>query len=294
MKKFLSILLSALVTVSLAAMVNAEDPAECPVLDTPNMELTANSGAGYATLEEAAASIGKTPLLVPTYVVGSNGNNNEGSDKLWDNDTATKFCTGEFPTQSIAKFANPVTVDGIIMATANDNSQYNNRSPFEWTVYVSSDGENWTPIAYGDDTFFEETGLTYYAAAVTPVENVSYVYFTSEGGLSGCFQMSELVLTGSGLDAAAAEATEETVAETEAAAEETVAETEATVEETEAPAEETEAETVAETEAAAEETVEAPAADASAETAPQTFDMGIIAAAAAVVSLAGYAVAKKH
>ena len=271
MKKFLSILLSALVTVSLAAMVNAEDPAECPVLDTPNMELTANSGAGYATLEEAAASIGKTPLLVPTYVVGSNGNNNEGPDMLWDNDTATKFCTGEFPTQSIAKFANPVTVDGIIMATANDNSQYNNRSPFEWTVYVSSDGENWTPIAYGDDTFFEETDLTYYAAAVTPVENVSYVYFTSEGALSGCFQMSELVLTGSGLDAAA-EATEETVAETEAAAEETVAETEA----------------------AAEETVEAPAADASAETAPQTFDMGIIAAAAAVVSLAGYAVAKKH
>ena len=251
MKKFLSILLSALVTVSLAAMVNAEDPAECPVLDTPNMELTANSGAGYATLEEAAASIGKTPLLVPTYVVGSNGNNNEGPDKLWDNDTATKFCTGEFPTQSIAKFANPVTVDGIIMATANDNSQYNNRSPFEWTVYVSSDGENWTPIAYGDDTFFEETDLTYYAAAVTPVENVSYVYFTSEGGLSGCFQMSELVLTGSGLDAAAAEATEETVAETEAAAEETVAETEATVEETDATAEETEAETVAETEAAA-------------------------------------------
>ena len=288
MKKFLSILLSALVTVSLAAMVNAEDPAECPVLDTPNMELTANSGAGYATLEEAAASIGKTPLLVPTYVVGSNGNNNEGPDMLWDNDTATKFCTGEFPTQSIAKFANPVTVDGIIMATANDNSQYNNRSPFEWTVYVSSDGENWTPIAYGDDTFFEETDFTYYAAAVTPVENVSYVYFTSEGALSGCFQMSELVLTGSGLDAAA-EATdateapaEETVAETEAAAEETVAETEA------AP-EETEAETVAETEAAAEETVEAPA-----ETAPQTFDMGIIAAAAAVVSLAGYAVAKKH
>ena len=297
MKKFLSILLSALVTVSLAAMVNAEDPAECPVLDAPNMELTANSGAGYATLEEAAASIGKTPLLVPTYVVGSNGNNNEGPDKLWDNDTATKFCTGEFPTQSIAKFANPVTVDGIIMATANDNSQYNNRSPFEWTVYVSSDGENWTPIAYGDDTFFEETDLTYYAAAVTPVENVSYVYFTSEGALSGCFQMSELVLTGSGLDAAA-EATEETVAETEAAAEETVAETEAaaeeTVAETEAAAEETEAETVAETEAAAEETVEAPAADASAETAPQTFDMGIIAAAAAVVSLAGYAVAKKH
>ena len=271
MKKFLSILLSALVTVSLAAMVNADDPTECPVMDAPSMDVIANSGAGYATVEEAAASIGKTPILVPTFVVGSNGNSNEGPENLWDNDTTTKFCTGEFPTQSIAKFDSPVTVDGIIMATANDNSQYNNRSPFEWTIYVSSDGENWTAIAYGDDTFFEETDYTYYAAAVTPVENVSYVYFTSEGALSGCFQMSELVVTGTAGEAAAEE-------------------TEAVVEETEAVAEEAEtvAETVEET-VVAEETVETVV-----ESAPQTFDMGIIAAAAAVVSLAGYAVAKKH
>lgn len=269
MKKFLSILLSALVTVSLAAMVNAEDPAECPVLDTPNMELTANSGAGYATLEEAAASIGKTPLLVPTYVVGSNGNNNEGPEMLWDNDTATKFCTGEFPTQSLAMFANPITVDGIIMATANDNSSYNNRSPFEWAIYVSADGENWTAIAYGDDTFFEETDFTYYAAALSaPVENVKYVYFQSEGALSGCYQMSELVLTGTAGEAAPA-----------------TAETEAPVEETMAP--ETEA---AET-TATEETVEAPATTTEA---PKTFDAGVIAAAAAVVSAAGYAVSKKR
>ena len=269
MKKFLSILLSALVTVSLAAMVNAEDPAECPVLDTPNMELTANSGAGYATLEEAAASIGKTPLLVPTYVVGSNGNNNEGPDMLWDNDTATKFCTGEFPTQSLAMYATPITVDGIIMATANDNSTYNNRSPFEWAVYVSGDGENWTAIAYGDDTFFEETDFTYYAAALSaPVEGVKYVYFQSEGALSGCFQMSELVLTGTAGEAAPA-----------------TAETEAPVEETMAP--ETEA---AET-TAAEETVEAPATTTEA---PKTFDAGVIAAVAAVVSAAGYAISKKR
>ena len=52
--------------------------------------------------------------------------------------------------------------------------------------------------------------------------------------------------------------------------------------ETEAAVEETVAETVA-----VEETVVV-------ETAPKTFDMGIIAAAAAIVSAAGYAVAKKH
>lgn len=242
---------------------------EAPVLDYPSMDVMANSGAGYATLDEAAASIGKTPVLGAAFVTGSNGNNNEGPENLWDNDTATKFCTGEFPTQSLAMFANPITVDGIIMATANDNSSYNNRSPFEWAIYVSADGENWTAIAYGDDTFFEETDFTYYAAALSaPVENVKYVYFQSEGALSGCYQMSELVLTGTAGEAAPA-----------------TAETEAPVEETMAP--ETEA---AET-TATEETVEALAETTEA---PQTFDMGVIAAAAAVVSAAGYAVSKKR
>ncbi len=242
---------------------------EAPVLDYPSMDAMANSGAGYATLEEAAASIGKTAVTGTTFVTGSNGNNNEGSENLWDNDTATKFCTAEFPTQSLAMYATPITVDGIIMATANDNSSYNNRSPFEWAIYVSGDGENWTAIAYGDDTFFEETDFTYYAAALSaPVEGVKYVYFQSEGALSGTFQMSEVVLTGTAGEAAPA-----------------TAETEATVEETTAP--ETEA---AET-TATEETVEAPATTTEA---PKTFDAGVIAAVAAAVSAAGYAISKKR
>ena len=246
---------------------------EAPVLDYPSMDVMANSGAGYATLDEAAASIGKTAITGATFVTGSNGNNNEGPENLWDNDTATKFCTGEFPTQSLAMFANPITVDGIIMATANDNSSYNNRSPFEWAIYVSADGENWTAIAYGDDTFFEETDFTYYAAALSaPVEGVKYVYFQSEGALSGCYQMSELVLTGTAGEAAPA------TAETEAPVEETM------VPETEAP------ETTLE---ALEETVDT-LTDTAKEEAPQTFDMGVIAAAAAVVSAAGYAISKKR
>lgn len=258
-------------TTATAETTAAEVPEmEAPVLDYPSMDAMANSGAGYATLEEAAASIGKTAVTGATFVTGSNGNNNEGPENLWDNDTATKFCTAEFPTQSLAMYANPITVDGIIMATANDNSTYNNRSPFEWAIYVSGDGENWTAIAYGDDTFFEETDFTYYAAALSaPVEGVKYVYFQSEGALSGTFQMSELVLTG-----AAGEAVAATTTETEAPVEETM------VPETEA------AETTA-----TEETVEAPATTTEA---PKTFDAGVIAAVAAVVSAAGYAISKKR
>lgn len=80
----------------------------------------------------------------------------------------------------------------------------------------------------------------------------------------------------------------------ETAAEETVAETEAeTVAETEAPvAEETVAETVAEPVAETEpETVAEPVAET---TAPQTFDFGVVAAVAAAVSAAGYALTKKR
>ena len=76
-----------------------------------------------------------------------------------------------------------------------------------------------------------------------------------------------------------AETEAETVAETEA---ETVAETEP----------ETAAETVAETEAAP--AAEEPAEETVTETtAPQTFDVTVIASAAAIVSLAGFAVTRK-
>ncbi len=81
--------------------------------------------------------------------------------------------------------------------------------------------------------------------------------------------------------------TEAEVAETEAAETEAeVAETEAEVAETEAP--ETEAEVV-ETEAPETEAEAAEEADA-----PQTFDFGVIAALAAIIAAAGYAVSRKR
>ena len=101
----------------------------------------------------------------------------------------------------------------------------------------------------------------------------------------------ELVASTGTVEAPAAE-TEAPVAETEAPVAETEAETEAPVAETEAPVAETEAETEA---PAVEEVVEteAPAAEEVVE-APQTFDAAVIAAVAAIVSAAGYAVSKKR
>ncbi len=252
--------------------------------DYPNMDLLANNGAGYASLDEAVASLGKTAIAGYTFVSGTEGFANEGPENLWDNDTATKFCTGTYPTTSIAVLDGEYAIDGLIMATANDNAEYNGRSPFEWAVYGSKDGATWTAFAYGDDYFFEETNFTYYAAPVTTADTYKYVMFQSEGGLAGVFQVSEIALTGTKVEAAPA-VEEAPVVEEEPVVEETPVE-EPAVEE----------EPVAEEPVVEEEVVEAPAEEAPVEEvteAAQTFDFGVIAAAAALISAAGYAISKK-
>ncbi|MBR5313695.1 MAG: hypothetical protein IKU40_12540, partial [Clostridia bacterium] len=138
--------------------------------DYPSMDVMANNGAAYATAEEAVASLGKTAITGYTFVSGTEGFGNEGPENLWDGDTATKFCTGTYPTISIVALDGEYALDGIAMATANDNAEYPGRAPFEWAVYGSKDGATWTAFAYGDDYFFEDVNFTYYAAPVTTAD----------------------------------------------------------------------------------------------------------------------------
>ncbi|MBE6723580.1 MAG: LamG domain-containing protein, partial [Ruminococcaceae bacterium] len=81
---------------------------------------------GFADVN--AAADGKTVITAYTFVDGSNGFNNEGADNLWDGDTATKFCTNEFPAESIVQLDAAYDITGFTMATANDNADYNGRS----------------------------------------------------------------------------------------------------------------------------------------------------------------------
>ena len=191
---------------------------------------------GLADVNTAAD--GKNIITAYEFVSGTNGNGGEGPENLWDGNTATKFCTGEFPIESIAKLDGVYDITGFTMATANDNADWNGRSPSAWTISVSADGENWTELASGDDSFFEETNFTYYMGEGT-ASGVSYVKFNAEGAPSGCFQVSEVTLFG---DKAVS----------------------------------------------LDEFLEAK------EEAPNTFDFGMIAAVAAVISLGGFAVSKKR
>ncbi|MBQ4351477.1 MAG: discoidin domain-containing protein [Clostridia bacterium] len=192
--------------------------------------IEAKPSKGLATVEDAAK--GKNIITNYEFVSGSNGFGGEGPENLFDGDTATKFCTNEFPAEAIAKLDGVYKITGFTMATANDNADYNGRSPNAWTISVSPDGENWTELKKGDDSFFEELNFTYFAGE-GKAENVGYVKFTADGTASGTFQVSELTLFGDKTgDAPAAEeapAEEETPAPAE---EETPAETPTTTEPT--------------------------------------------------------------
>ena len=153
------------------------------------------------------------------------------------------------------------------------------------TIQGSNDGEEWTDIWMSLD---EATEWTWHEVEADDFDEsgVAYRYYRYYNMLSHG-DVAEVEFYGYPEDGVVDEAP----AETEAAPAETEAETEApAAEETTAPAE---TEAPAEETEAPEETVETPA-ETTKEEAPQTFDAGIVAAAAAAVSAIGYALSKKR
>ena len=158
---------------------------------------------GYDSAEAAAAAAGKSLITGYTFVEGSEVNfGEEYAENLWDADVETKYCTAEdcngeegFPAWSTAKLPAAYDITGFTMATANDNESYNGRSPLVWNLYVSSDGSNWTTLASGDDTFFDEVNYTYFIGDAS-ASNVSYVKFECLETDSGTMQVSEVNLFG--------------------------------------------------------------------------------------------------
>ena len=148
------------------------------------------------------------------------------------------------------------------------------------TIQGSNDGAIWTTLAEYtvDDCLAAESEQTWISKTITDTNGYTMFRYVSNGTQHG--DVAEVAFYGA--PAAAAAAPVEEVPAAEEVVEEVAPVEEAPVEEA-APAEETVEEVVE----------EAPAAD-EVEEAPETFDAGIIAAIAAVVSAVGYAVSKKR
>ncbi len=163
----------------------------------PTFAMTSNNGGAYANLEDAKNSIGAQEINTYEPVGGTGSYENEEPWLLWDGNTSSKFCTNEFPAVSVTSLGGLYTIDGILMATANDTAEFG-RLPTKWAIYGSVDGESWTPLAHGDDTFFKETNETFYAASLVS-DGTAYRYVKFQAtDVTGTdtFQLSEVVLCG--------------------------------------------------------------------------------------------------
>ena len=179
---------------------------EYEVPAAPAAPAVSSTGTGYDEAAAAAAAIGSKPITKYEFVDGATtyfGDENPGN--LWDDDVTTKFCTDSYPAWSVASVDGKYKINGIIMATANDNSSYNGRSPNKWTLYGSLDNAGWDPIASGDETFFEETDYTFYVTAIPETAEYSYFKFECEETVSGTMQVSEVVLCSADAPEAAVE-----------------------------------------------------------------------------------------
>ena len=165
-------------------VINAETPAT-PTYPAP----------GFATAEDAIASIGKIAITGVTANGGTDHFGDESPDNLWDGNTATKFCTNSLPAIAYMTLDGMYSFDGVAIATANDNAAYG-RIPTSWTLSGSNDGENWEVFYTGDDSMFEKVDFTYFAAAFDASASYSQVKFEIASSTDDVVQVSEVVLTG--------------------------------------------------------------------------------------------------
>ena len=154
----------------------------------------ASSEFGYETYEEAAEAISRTPVTDYFLVDGTEGYGGEGWWNLWDNDVTTKFCTGTFSMKSVVRLRRQMIIDGVIMATANDNDPYNGRSPDEWKIQGSLNGSDWEDIITGDESFFQEVNFTYFAVSFEDKGPYRYIRFYNKSARSGVCQLSECLV----------------------------------------------------------------------------------------------------
>lgn len=164
-----------------------------------------------------------TANIVLDSVVGTESFANEGAVNLFDGSTVTKFCSGNLPAEVTWKMDAAYTVDYYLIATANDNADYNGRNPETWILSGSNDNATWTVIDEGAEAELAEVNFTYFIFPVAAPAVYEYYKFEMPSTLSGTLQVSEVVLCGAVI-AAAVEETAAASAETAAPAAEAVVE----------------------------------------------------------------------
>ncbi len=165
------------------------------------MLLTLTAFLGMAT---ASYSGGVTFKDVTFEAVeGSDWGNNEGSDKVCDGDTGTKWCKNGNSTESasyvIIKASESIYIQGFVMTTANDNESNAGRTPKEYKIYGSDAQDGTYELIYHqtDDNYIGDKNYTDYTIYCNSKKKYQYFKLhVISSNLSGStlFQISEFKL----------------------------------------------------------------------------------------------------
>ncbi len=191
---------------------STEAPTEAPTeVPTKAPEDTSHVVKNPGVQEEAADSQVASDISLTPYWDGiddklsstkGNTSDNEGIEKLFDNNVNTKFFTNDAPAITIAwKMKRAVTLKSYTFVLAGDASTYKHRDPHSWAVYASMDGENWTTVSDVDNGGITHTNNGEYTFNCTTKMSAQYFMIIiknsgDDGKLYYGSQMSEIYLKG--------------------------------------------------------------------------------------------------
>lgn len=151
------------------------------------------------------------PMLQASFTVvdGKQGQDGESYDKLFDDDTTTKYCLLIENNPYVVLRANnaDTIVTGYKFCTARDTNNYSDRNPRDWTLYGSNDysesakSGSWTEVhKVTGDTTMGAYSCKFYEFFCSASSSYKYYKFeftarrgeANEGGDMALFQLSEL------------------------------------------------------------------------------------------------------
>ncbi len=127
----------------------------------------------------------------------STGSGNETMDKLFDNNTGTKFYSGSSPVRIAWKMKEAVIVKNYTLTTANDSATYS-RNPKKWQFYGSNDATTWIQLhaVENGESPMQDVNFTPYTFNTTVSGSYQYFMLQVENISGWGFQLSEISLFG--------------------------------------------------------------------------------------------------
>ena len=107
----------------------------------------------FAMLLSSVASLAQSYSVIESSIHGTNGANKDGDedcDKLFDDDTDTKWCVNEMEDPTYVEFETneAITPQGYKLTTGGDTWKFSGRNPKDWVLRAkkNSTDEDWVTL----------------------------------------------------------------------------------------------------------------------------------------------------